>query len=196
MGETGTASLEHSTTITGRPNSTPFAGVFDHQGRLILVEVFPLGQQGDPATGGLTLWENAENGAFNQIGTTNTQGLFSCWVVYDPNNGCAYSSETGSSTVSSYAVGDEIVLVDPQAAEVNGPLELVASLDGEYIYTLSPGVLDGSGQPQIYGYRADSGCELEEVQAISDGFDTEQVRRDAANDVFNGVNGLAIYPHA
>ena len=100
---------------------------------------------------------------------------------------------TGS--VSSFAVGDEIVLVDAQAGELNGPLEIVSSVGGEHVYTLSPGVSDGSGQPRIFGYQADSGCHLEQVQAIPDGFGTEQDRRDAGNDVFNGVMGLAIYPN-
>lgn len=194
------------TEITGRPGSAPFSFDFDHEGRLLLVEVFGEGFQGDPSmgftpaagSGGLSVWEFDGKGTFTEVSMTSTTQFLTCWLEYIPQNHCVYTGNSGQDSLSAFNVdGGADELVDSTAAtDLSGPLDLVASPDGNFLYVLSPSVLgipDHTGQPQVVVYETSGDCHLTQVQAIEDGLETEEARRAAADGVLNGVLGIAVW---
>lgn len=205
---TGAAGHPHTTEITDRPGSAPFAFDFDHDGRLLLIELFGEGYLVDPSNGfnnleagfgGLSVWEADGIGDYTEVSRTSTEQFLTCWIEYVPQNHCVYTSNSGFASVSAFTVdGQADALVDSTAGTgVAGPLDLVASPDGNFLYVLSPSVLGlpgHTGQPSVVVYQTADDCGLEQVQAIEDGFDTEEARRDAdPNGVLNGVLGLAVW---
>lgn len=195
----GSASSPRSTAISDRPGSVPFAFDWDGDGNLLVVENVIEGF--DPMRapmGGLSVWEIDEDRVYNNVGVIGAEQGFVCWVEYIAQNQCVYSANSGTTgSISSYAQENGAYgLVESVAASLNGPLDLIASADGEFLYTISPGVTDLSGQPHINVYQTSSDCGLTEVQVIEDGFDTQdEVRALDPDGIFNGVFGLAVYPN-
>ncbi len=196
-GTTSAATLT-KTMVAGRPSSLPFAFDFDQAGNLLLAEVFDGGLPADFPTnlglGAVTVWEET-NGSYAQVATVNVGQPLTCWVRYNPDNQCAYTSNAGGDgSVSSVSTaGGSYALVESAAAGLNGPIDLMWSQDGQNLYVLSPGAVPsksfGSGQPLIYVYEAgrDSACGLTLVQAISSGYAPSFIQG-------NGVAGIAVYP--
>jgi len=193
----GSASSPHTTTLE-RIGSVPFAFDYDHEGRLLVAENVIDGFDPNSANnGGLSVWEIDENRDYNNVGLVSAEQGFTCWIEYIAQNHCVYTANSGTvGSISSFALQDGAYdLVESVAATLNGPLDLIASQDGRFLYTISPGVTDQSGQPHINVYGTGTGCVLNEVQVIEDGFDTQDVVREASDGVFNGVFGLAVYPN-
>jgi len=184
------------TIIEDRPGSEPFAFDFDHQGRLLLNEVFINGfvPTNPPPSGGVTVWEaGSERGEYNFVELVDAEQTFSCWLKYNPENMCAYLANTGGSISSFTSTATGLDLVESVAASLNGPLDQILSDDGQYLYVMSPGVTNGSGQAQIYVYETASDCGLREVQTISDGYQRQALIA-SSDGVFQGVAGLAVFP--
>jgi 6-phosphogluconolactonase len=92
-----------------------------------------------------------------------------CWIRFTPNRQFAYVSNTGSGTLSSYAVSPrgDLVLAEEIAADTGGPqsvpIDLAITPDGEFLYVLSS--LLGT----IQGYRIERDGTLTHVSS-TDGF--------------------------
>jgi len=65
-----------------------------------------------------------------------------CWLALTPDGKFAYTANTGSSTITGYRVdltgGLELLNSDGKTAAVTaGPLDLVISQNGQFLYTLT-----------------------------------------------------------
>ena len=72
-------------------------------------------------------------------GTTETAA---CWVVVTPDGRYAYTTNTGSASISGYRVRHDgsIALLDPDgvtAVTGAGPLDLAFNRNGKYVYSLN-----------------------------------------------------------
>lgn len=73
------------------------------------------------------------------VGTTQTAA---CWVVVTPNGRYAYVTNTGSGTISSYAVqkSGKLTLAQPIAATAGtGPIDAALSASGRQLFVLKSG---------------------------------------------------------
>lgn len=92
-----------------------------------------------------------------------------CWIQFTPNREFAYVSNTGSGTLSSYAVSPhgDLELAEEIAADTGGPfsvpIDLAITPDGKFLYVLSS--LLGT----IQGYRIERDGTLTHVSS-TDGF--------------------------
>jgi len=187
---------------TGNIGIVPFSFDFDDEDNLLVVDAF--GKSYEKKSGRVTMY-NFEG--INDIGSSDTRPIIggaqvgqtgTCRIKY--SNGCAFTTNNGSSSISSLIVTNGRTRLNPNAhgsdgtalgvvAEMNNPIDEMFSPDGKYLYALSTGHTSDTypGQPQIYVYdvRSDD-CGLSEVQAISDGLPTEFVTG-------FGVVGLAVF---
>lgn len=175
-------------------NAVPFSFTFDEDGNLLLLDLF--GNGGTFDNGGLVSVYRDIDGFPTSVSSAAAQSTGTCWIAYNPATSCAYGTNNGGSSISSFYLGDdaEIELVSNETALLNAPIDMAMSRNLRYLYAMSTGHTDGTGQPLIYAYEMVCGCGLKEVQAISDGLDDEETRAsDNPGGVVNGVVGLAIY---
>ena len=127
--------------VTTSAGVTPFGFAFDRRGHALVSEAF-----GGAANGSAV----SSYGFGNQtpanpvvisasIGTTQTAA---CWVVVTPNGRYAYVTNTGSGTISSYAVqkSGKLSLAQPVAATAGaGPIDAALSASGRHLFVLNSG---------------------------------------------------------
>jgi 6-phosphogluconolactonase len=127
--------------VTASAGVTPFGFAFDRRGHALVSEAF-----GGAANGSAV----SSYGFGNQtpanpvvisasVGTTQTAA---CWVVVTPNGRYAYVTNTGSGTVSSYAVqkSGKLSLAQPVAATAGaGPIDAAISASGRHLFVLNSG---------------------------------------------------------
>lgn len=168
------------TIIEDRPGSVPFAFDFDSQGRLLLVEA---------VTNTVSEWEINDDFTYTQVNSVSTEQAASCWIRFNPGNECFYTSNSGGNSISSLgaAPGHDHRLVESVAAGgIPGPIDLIASADGQNLYVLSPDFMGEDG-PGIYAYSAASDCGLTQLPTVREGLDPSFLDE-------TGVAGIAVYP--
>jgi len=89
-----------------------------------------------------------------------------CWVVLSGNGRFAYTTNTGSGSVSSYAIGFDgtLTLLNSVAANTgsgSGPLDAAISNDKRFMYFLTPGT------GNIQGFELGTDGSLTTVNTIS-----------------------------
>jgi len=119
-----------------------------------------------------------------------------CWIKYNPRNGCSYAANTGNggSISTLFSGDDEVSVVELIDASPQTPIDVAVSGDGNNVYALNPDPSD-AGTPMLYAYSTGSNCGLMEVQVATDGLAT-RAERVAADGVANGIVGLATFPAA
>lgn len=119
---------------------TPFGFAFDKRGHLIVSEAFG----GAPDASAMSSYEVDED-TFEvvspSVGTTQTAA---CWVVISKNGKYAYTTNTGSGSISSYRINKNgaITLLDAQAGltgDGSSPIDMALSNNGRYLYALGAG---------------------------------------------------------
>jgi 6-phosphogluconolactonase (cycloisomerase 2 family) len=117
---------------------TPFGFAFDPRGRLIVSEA----AGGAPNASSLSSYRRSQ-GAWKVItpsaGTTETAA---CWVVVTPDGRYAYTTNTGSASISGYRVRRDgsLVLLDADGVTATtgaGPLDLAFNRNGRLLYSLN-----------------------------------------------------------
>jgi 6-phosphogluconolactonase (cycloisomerase 2 family) len=80
-------------------------------------------------------------------GTIGTQQTAACWVVVSKNGHFAYTTNTGSSSISGYRVARNGALtllnadgVTARTGSGSSPLDAATSSDGKYLFALSPNI--------------------------------------------------------
>jgi 6-phosphogluconolactonase len=121
---------------------TPFGFAFDRRGNALVSEAF----------GGAVNASAVSSYRFDQaapthpvvvspsVGTTQTAA---CWVVVTPNSRYAYVTNTGSGTISSYALAKSgrLSLVQGIAATSGaGPIDAAIPASGRHLFVLNGGV--------------------------------------------------------
>ncbi len=135
--------------------ATPFGFAFSRTGTLVVSEAFG----GAPGASALSSYRAGVSGALGvisaSVGTTETAA---CWVVITRSGRFAYTSNTGSNTISGYALSRDgaLRLLDDDgvtAATGSGPIDLALTTSSRFLYSL-----DGaSGAIGAFGVQPDGG---------------------------------------
>lgn len=111
--------------LPGNPNTqasagaTPFGFSFNQRGDLVVSEA----AGGAPGASSASTYRVARDGTLELIaGAVPTTQSAACWIAISQNGSFAYTTNTGSGTVSSLAIGagGSLTLIDPTAG-VTGP---------------------------------------------------------------------------
>ncbi|MGH7559704.1 MAG: lactonase family protein [Gemmatimonadales bacterium] len=131
-GTLGAASVQPSA------GPTPFGFDFDGRGTLITSEAFG----GAPNASVLSSYRPSGAGWAAVSPLVATTETAACWVVVTPNGRFAYTTNTGSASVSGFAVGHDgsLTLLTPggvTGATSAGPIDADISVNGRFLYTLN-----------------------------------------------------------
>lgn len=127
--------------VTASAGQTPFGFAFDRRDNLIVSEAFG----GAPNSSAVSSYgfENWASAKPNVISASVADGQSAaCWVVVTPNGRYAYITNTGSNTISSYAVqkSGKLTLVQSVAATTDaGPIDAALSPTGRSLFVLNSG---------------------------------------------------------
>lgn len=128
--------------VFSSPGGTPF-GFALTKGRRVLVSE---AAGGAPGLSSVTAWKVSPTGILAVLDPVEpTLQTAACWVAVTPNGRFAFTTNTGSGSISAYRVdGDNLTLVDADgiAADVGpgtAPIDMVVSADGRYLHTLNTG---------------------------------------------------------
>jgi 6-phosphogluconolactonase len=150
-GDTGLASGPDPQASAG---ATPFGFAFDRSGHLIVSEAFG-GAADASAVSSYAVDDGVIDPISPSVGTTETAA---CWIVVTKNGRFAYTSNTGSGSISGYGVshGGALTLLDADGQtglSGPGPIDLALTRSSRYLYSLN------SGDGTISGFRvkADGG---------------------------------------
>jgi len=182
---TGLVSNNPRITERGIDSIVPFSFDFYGDENLLVVDAFGSSDFGSENAGSVSIYNfQGDEGQVSFVQNAPIKQTASCWIKY--SNGCAFTTNNGSSSISSLSVSDDnIELIDNVAASLNNPIDEIFSPDGHYLYALSTGHTSG-GQPQIYVYAVMNDCGLRQKQVISEGLPHESVT------IFGAV-GLAVF---
>ena len=128
--------------VTVSAGTTPFGFAFDRRGHALVSEAFGGAANASALSSyGFEDWAPAKPIVITaSVGTTQSAA---CWVVVTPNGRYAYTTNTGSDTISSYAVQrrtGKLVLTQGVAATTGaGPIDAAISTDGRKLYVLNSG---------------------------------------------------------
>jgi 6-phosphogluconolactonase len=127
--------------VTASAGPTPFGFAFDRRGHALVSEAFGGAANASAVSSyGFEDWAPAKPVLISaSVGTTQSAA---CWVVVTPNGRHAYVTNTGSGSVSRYAVQRNGKLVLAQAiAATSGaaPIDAAVSTDGRALFVLNSG---------------------------------------------------------
>lgn len=127
--------------VTPSVGVTPFGFAFDKRGSLLVSEAFGGAANASAVTSyGFERWAPARPIVISPS-VADTQSA-ACWVVVTPNGRFAYVTNTGSGTVSSYAVqkSGQLTLAQAVAATSGaGPIDAAVSGTGRKLFVLNGG---------------------------------------------------------
>jgi 6-phosphogluconolactonase len=153
--------------------ATPFGFAFDPRGRLFVSEA--AGGAADASS--LSSYELSADGILQVLdGAVPTTETAACWVAITPNGHYAYVTNTGSGTVSGFAIGQDGLLTrlddDGVTATTGGtPIDVAIDRSGRFLYVLD------SGSDRIIGFSVQRDGSLVDIGN--------------SVDVPDGANGLA-----
>ena len=127
--------------VTASTGVTPFGLAFDRRGHALVSEAFGGAVNASALSSyGFGVPTPASAAVISAaVGTTQTAA---CWVVVTPNGRYAYVTNTGSVTISSYAVqkSGKLMLVQGIAATAGaGPIDAALSSSGRHLFALNSG---------------------------------------------------------
>jgi 6-phosphogluconolactonase len=148
--------------------TTPFGFDFTHRGDLLVSEAF------GGAAGASTASSYAiKNGQLQVISSSvPTHQTAACWLVVSKNGKYAYTTNTGSSSVSGFEISPDgsITLLDAdgvtgETAAGSRPIDAIFSKNGRYLYVLS----GNSNTVDAFQLAADGGLTNLGYVAVPDG---------------------------
>jgi 6-phosphogluconolactonase (cycloisomerase 2 family) len=141
---------------------TPFGFAFDPRGHLIVSEAFG----GAANASALSSYTVADAGAIAPISpVVRTGQTAACWVVVTSNGRFAYTTNTGSGSISGYTVGGDgaIALLESVAADTgagSSPTDLALSSRSRHLFVLN------SAARTVGSYRVRGDGRLELVDIV------------------------------
>ena len=146
--------------VTPSAGATPFGFAFNRRGRLVVSEAFGGAAQAS-ALSSYRFDDNVPPRPIVVSASVPTTQTAACWVAIAPNGRHAYTSNTGSSSISLFRVRHDGALVLVQAVAGNtgtgsAPADSAVSPDGRRFYVRNGGTLT------IAAFRVEAGGELEE----------------------------------
>lgn len=128
---------------TAHPSAgaTPFGFAFDKRGTLIVSEAF----RGAPGASAVSSYHVAANGDISNVTPSSaTTQTASCWIAISKNGKFAYTTNTGSGSVTGYRIGEDgsLTILDADGRTgVTGagtaPIDAAFSVNGRFLYTLN-----------------------------------------------------------
>jgi 6-phosphogluconolactonase len=142
--------------VNSQPSAgeTPFGFAFDRRGNLIVSEAFG----GAPNASALSSYDVTSDGAITAISpVVLTRQTAACWVVVTENGRFAYTTNTDSASISSYAVDRDgsIALLESVAADTgagSAPTDMALD-DSRHLFVLN----SGTGTVGAYRVRGNGG---------------------------------------
>jgi 6-phosphogluconolactonase len=134
---------------------TPFGFAFDNRGNLIVSEAFG----GAPNQAAMSSYTVSRDGVLRVVsGSVRDFQTAACWVVVTNDGRYAYTSNTGSSTISSYRVHPDgaLKLLASVAATTDpgsSPVDMALSTGSRYLYVLN----DVTGTIDAFSVESDGG---------------------------------------
>jgi 6-phosphogluconolactonase len=141
---------------------TPFGFEFDNRGRLIVSEAFG----GAPDASAVSSYNVGSNSLISVLdASVPTTETAACWVVITQNGRYAYTTNTGSASVSGYAIGQDgsLSLLDADGRTGltgAGPIDAALSRGSRFLYTLD------SGAQQISAFAVNADGSLDGLGAL------------------------------
>ena len=139
----GRDGLAEGPTVHNSVGDTPFGFAFDRRGHLVVSEAF----RGLPDASAASSYSYSSDGDLDVIsGSVHTTQTAACWVVITDNQRYAYTTNTGSGTISSFHLGNDgsLTLNDGVAGSTGPssmPIDAAFSQGSRYLYVLTPGTL-------------------------------------------------------
>ena len=127
--------------VTASAGLTPFGFAVDKRGNLLVSEAFG-GAAGASAVSSYGFSHAAPAKPVVISASVGTTQSAACWVVVTPNGRYAYTTNTGSGTISQYGVqrGGQLSLLQGIAASSGaGPIDAAISPDGRRLFVLNAG---------------------------------------------------------
>lgn len=138
--------VQHDGRVRGprpQPSSgmTPFGFAFSFRGTLVVSEAFG----GAPGASALSSYDVGRRGKLEvvsaSVGTTQTAA---CWVIITRYGQFAYTTNTGSATISGYRLGRNgglrlLASDGPSATTGGGPIDMALSGSDRFLHTLNSG---------------------------------------------------------
>ena len=124
---------------------TPFGFSFDKRGHLIVSEAFG----GAPNASAMSSYDLTDAASALEVISASVPTLqtAACWVAVTKNGKFAYTTNTGSGTISGYRISrsGELTLLDADGVTASTgagstPLDIALSRDGRFAFSLNPGV--------------------------------------------------------
>jgi 6-phosphogluconolactonase (cycloisomerase 2 family) len=122
---------------------TPFGFSFNRQGVLLVSEAFG----GDENASAVSSYDILPDGSLSTIdASVPTNQTAACWLIVSQNNRYAYTTNTGSGSLTGYRVSPSgsLELLDKDgrtgdSGEGSGPIDVAQSRRGGYVYVLENG---------------------------------------------------------
>lgn len=150
---------------TSHPSNgaTPFGFAFDKHDRLIVSEAFG----GAPGASAVSSYDFDDGSPQVISGSVPTNQTAACWIVVTRNGRYAYTSNTGSGSLTGYSVAPDGQLTSLNADGVTastgaGPIDMALSRSSRFLYSLD------SGDHQISGFEVNSDGSLTPLGALGD----------------------------
>ena len=149
--------------FTANPSAgeTPFGFAFARGGQLVVSEAFG----GAPDASALSSYQIDGSQLLAISPVVNTNQTAACWVVVTDNGKYAYTTNTGSSSISSYSIGrnGSLTLLDSRAGETgdgSSPIDMALSNNSTYLYALS------GGTHTVVGFQVNADGSLTQVDSV------------------------------
>ena len=162
-----TYEVDHRTGLASGPNAqpsagaTPFGFAFDKRGHLIVSEAF-----GGAVDASAVSSYDVDDGLIDPItSSAATSETAACWIVVTKNGRFAYTTNTGSASISGYSVshGGELSLLDADGRTGltgPGPIDMALTGSGRFLYSLN------SGDGTISGFRVGADGSLSPIGGV------------------------------
>ena len=150
-GDTGLASGPSPQASAG---ATPFGFAFDGRGHLIVSEAFG-GAPDQSAVSSYAVDDGLIDAISPSVGTTETAA---CWIVVTKNGRFAYTTNTGSGSISGYRISHDgrLTLLDADGKTGltgPGPIDMALTGNSRFLYSLN----SGDGTISGFHVKADGG---------------------------------------
>ncbi len=135
---------------------TPFGFAFGHNNIAIVSDA--------AADSGLSSYEVDEDGSLDTVTSfVDDSQAAACWVVVTENGNFAYTSNTGSNTISSYTVSAEgnLALLNMIAGAGSVPIDMALSNNSRFLYVRN------AGNGTISGFRVQADGSLTPVSSAT-----------------------------
>lgn len=138
--------------------ATPFGFAFGKRGQLFVSEAFG----GAPDGSAVSSYGTRRDGSLNLIeGSVATNQTAACWVLVSKDGRFAYTTNTGSGSISGYTIDPDgtptLLNADGRTGDTlagSAPIDLASSDDGRFLFALN------SATPRIVAFRIKSDGQL------------------------------------